>query len=116
MLIPLNITIQDDYCKKCKALYISTVKSDCMYKEQIKELINYLENNELTQSTIDYYTNLGLTLEDIQYDGSITAYTIAKLALDLLNLLDPSGMYQFHCLENSKHCEGVGYSCFYRGD
>lgn len=113
MLIPLNINLQDDYCKKCKFLYLNTVKNGFQYNSEMQELINYIESNpKLTQETIQYYKNLGIELQDLQF-GEATAYTIAQLIVDLLNKIDPSGYYKFECIEHSKYCQSIGYTCFY---
>lgn len=113
MIIPLDIHLQDEYCKKCKFLQISSIRNQFSRTKEIQELISFIEDNpKLTQDTIEYYKNMNIELQDLQ-NGVATAYTIAKLILDLLNLLDDGGMYTFHCAENSKYCQSIGYTCFY---
>lgn len=114
MIIPLNIKLKDEYCSKCRALAISSVRISFSYTKEVQELINFFEQNPLvSEDTINYYKELGIELKDLQF-GYATAYTIAQVIIDLLNIIDKGGMYKFYCFEQSKHCESIGYTCFYR--
>ena len=113
MIIPIDINLQDEYCKKCKFLYISSIRTEFTHLNEVNELIKFIEENpKLSEDTINYYQSLGIKLEDMQ-NGYATAYTIGKLVVDLLNIIDKGGMYDFYCIENSKYCQSIGYTCFY---